>query len=104
MLAPLDLVVLVTLTQASHRSAHGYDLLQTIRESHGIDAATTSLYRALRQLRARGLLDEVPLRAGDDPRRRRYRITTAGIAAVAAERARLIRLFGSRLRATGAQA
>lgn len=104
MLAPLDLVVLVTLSQASRGSSHGYDLLHTIREEHGIDAATTSLYRALRQLLERELLVEVPLQAGDDPRRRRYRITAAGMAAVSAEQARLNRLFAGRLRATGAQA
>jgi DNA-binding PadR family transcriptional regulator len=94
MLAPLDLVVVVTLSRTAD-GTHGYDLLQTVRAEHGAEVATTSLYRTLRHLLDRGLVAEVPLAPGEDARRRRYRVTDAGVAAAAAERARLVTLFAS---------
>src|SRR5690349_1648413 len=97
MLAPLDLVVLVTLSRRPNGS-HGYDLLQTVRDEHGVDVATTSLYRALRQLLERDLVAETEPEPGEDARRRRYRITPAGADAVAAERTRLTKLFAAPLR------
>ena len=103
MLAPLDLVVLVTLSRRS-QGTHGYDLLQTLRDEHEIDAATTSLYRSLRQLLDRGLIIEAEPMPGDDPRRRRYSITSAGSQAVAMEQKRLTRLFRTFVRPARAHA
>jgi DNA-binding PadR family transcriptional regulator len=102
-LAPLDLVVLVALTRHPN-GTHGYDLLHTMRDTYGVDAATTSLYRALRQQLERGLVAEVALEEGADPRRRCYRITAAGVEAVSAERTRLMRLFDGTPRSAGAWA
>jgi DNA-binding PadR family transcriptional regulator len=101
MLAPLDLVVVVTLSRTPD-GTHGYDLLQTVRAEHGSAVATTSLYRSLRQLLDRGLVAEVPHEPDEDARRRRYRVTDAGLAAAMAERARLATLFASSPRLAGA--
>jgi DNA-binding PadR family transcriptional regulator len=101
MLAPLDLVIVVTLSRIQD-GTHGYDLLQTVRAEQGSAIATTTLYRALRHLLERGLVAEVPLDQGEDPRRRRYRVTDAGVAAATAERIRLATLFASSPRLAGA--
>ena len=100
MLPPLDLVVLVTLSRTPD-GTHGYDLLQIVRAEHGSAVATTSLYRTLRQLLGRGLVTEVALEPEEDPRRRRYRVTDAGLAAAATERTRLATLFASSPRLAG---
>jgi DNA-binding PadR family transcriptional regulator len=101
MLAPLDLVVVVTLSRTPD-GTHGYDLLQTVRAEHDAAVATTSLYRVLRHLLDRGLVAEIPLDPGEDARRHRYRVTDAGIAAATAERVRLATLFASSPRLAGA--
>jgi DNA-binding PadR family transcriptional regulator len=101
MLSALDLVIVVTLAGAE-RGTHGYDLLQTVRSGHDPAVATTSLYRAIRSLLDRGLIAEAALEDGEDQRRRRYRITDAGLAAAAAERRRLERLFTGAPRLAGA--
>lgn len=69
---------------------HGYAISAAIeRETGGAIALRPgSLYRAIHQLLERGLIEEIP-EEGDDPRRRTYRSTRAGKAAVADELALL---------------
>jgi len=100
-LAPLDLIVLVTLSSWPD-GTHGYQLLQAVRADHDANVATTSLYRGIRGLLDRGLIAEVALAAGEDPRRRRYQVTAAGLQAAKAEQQRLLRLFATSPRLAGA--
>jgi DNA-binding PadR family transcriptional regulator len=99
-LGPLDLIILVTLSSWPD-GTHGYQLLQAVRAEHDPDVATTSLYRAIRGLLDRGLIAEVALAPGEDPRRRRYQVTGAGFEAAKTERTRLLRLFATSPRLAG---
>jgi DNA-binding PadR family transcriptional regulator len=94
MVSATDVVVLVTLSRNAE-GCHGYELLRTVRTEQGTALATTTLYRCLRGLLERGLIDEVELAPGEDERRRRYRINAAGLTAARVEATRLKRLFAS---------
>jgi len=100
MLSATDIVVLVTLSRSAE-GCHGYELLQTARVEQGTALATTTLYRCLRGLLERGLVEETELAPGEDERRRRYRVNAAGLAAARAEGTRLKRLFASSPRLAG---
>ena len=80
----LDLVLLSTLHQ---EPGHGYAVITALRERTGgdLDLTEGSVYPALHRLQDQGLLDSVwqPV-AGR--RRRVYRVTEAGAAALRAER------------------
>ena len=72
--------------------AHGYGLLQTVREQSGgrVPLGTGSLYRHLSRLIGAGLVTETRAERGADPRRGTYyRLTPAGRQALADERDRL---------------
>jgi DNA-binding PadR family transcriptional regulator len=103
MLKPMALHILLALTD---RDAHGYALMQAIREQSGgqVKVQTASFYRHLGKLLDDGLAAEAANRpAGDDPRRGAYyRITPRGRKALAAEQQRLSELVAqlSRVRAT----
>jgi DNA-binding PadR family transcriptional regulator len=75
---------------------HGYALIMDIRERTAGEVSLTAstMYSAIKRLVAAELIEEVRPRraAGDDPRRRYYRITAAGRETVRAEAARLERL------------
>ena len=90
MITPLTYVILLALADADR---HGYGIIKEIEARLGASAApsTGALYLALQRMEAEGLLAESPTRpaADDDARRRYYRITRRGRAAVAAEAARL---------------
>lgn len=93
-LTPLTMSVLVAL---GARDLHGYALMQQLDErSDGrLRPGTGSLYAALQRLMDQGLIVESPDRPADDDdaRRKYYRITDAGRAAVADEAARMHRLL-----------
>lgn len=74
------------------RPAHGYRVMQTINDVFrtGLRLGPGTLYRTLQRLTAAGLIDEVDaVDDGGDERRRAYRLTQTGRAAVQAEVRRL---------------
>ncbi len=87
---PLSVRHLRILLILSDGPLHGYAISATIE--HDTDSSVSlrpgSLYRALHQLLERGLIQEVDAEDGD-PRRRTYRLTRAGRAALADEMALL---------------
>jgi len=94
--APLTTPVFQILLSLIDDELHGYALIQDIRERTGGEVALTAstLYAALKRLLEAGLIEELDQRphAGDDQRRRYYRITTLGRAAARDEARRLERL------------
>ena len=84
--------ILVTLAQGDR---HGYGIMQEVEErtGGGLELGPGTLYRSLRQLMDRGLIDEAddpgepPSESG--PPRRSYRITERGRALAAEEARRL---------------
>ncbi len=89
-LHPVDFRILMVLTE---RDAHGYRIVQEIesREAHLPTLYPGNLYRRIRDLRSKGLLEDAP--GPDDPevdsRRKYFRITPTGRAVVRAEAIRL---------------
>ena len=82
---------------------HGHALLKDIEGFAGVRLGPGALYGAITRLEERGLIE--PLEADD--RRRPYRLTAAGVAALAealGELTRITRVGGARLRAAGAEA
>jgi DNA-binding PadR family transcriptional regulator len=78
---------------------HGYAIIQDIaRRTDGeVRLTASTLYAAIPRLIETGWVEESPKRpkaADDDPRRRYYRLTTAGREAARAEALRLERLAG----------
>lgn len=90
MITPLTYTILLALADADR---HGYGIIKEIEARLGAASApsTGALYLALQRMEAEGLLAESPRRpdASEDARRRYYRITRQGRAAVVAEAARL---------------
>ena len=72
---------------------HGYAIMQAVQRMTAgrLDISAGTLYGALSSLVARGWIEELPAPA--DSRRREYRLTTAGHAALAAELTRLQELL-----------
>ncbi|HSK18275.1 MAG TPA: helix-turn-helix transcriptional regulator [Longimicrobiales bacterium] len=93
MITPLTYTILLALADSDR---HGYGIIKEIEARLGAAAApsTGALYLALQRMEGEGLLTESPTRPGahEDARRRYYRITRQGRAAVVAESARLERL------------
>lgn len=96
-LLPLERSIIeaaLALAHAGGERAHGYQLARAIREREGARLLTAhgTLYKALDRMEAAGLLEsrwEDPLAAAAEhrPRRRLYRVTAAGEAALAAAEA-----------------
>ena len=93
-LTPLTMAILLALAKEDQ---HGYALMQEVQaQTDGaIVPGTGSLYAALERLFDEGLIMESPRRpgAGDDRRRKYFRITEAGRAAARAEAARMMRVL-----------
>jgi len=93
-LTPLSMAILVALGGGD---LHGYALLRQVEERSGglLCPGTGSLYAALQRLMDEGLIVESPERPedDDDARRRYYRITADGRAAVAVEAGRVEELL-----------
>jgi DNA-binding PadR family transcriptional regulator len=88
-LAPAALHILLALAPSD---LHGYGIMQEIaRQSEGkYTIGPGTLYDNLKKLLAQGLVEEAPGRsAGDDPRRRYYRLKALGRGVLAAEAERL---------------
>jgi DNA-binding PadR family transcriptional regulator len=87
-LHPLEFRILLALLEGA---AHGYEIVRRIemRERYGA-IYPANLYRRIRELRERNLLEDVAAPAGEDERRRQYlAITPFGRLVARAEAARL---------------
>jgi DNA-binding PadR family transcriptional regulator len=93
---PLSTPVFQILLSLVDEKLHGYAIIQDIAErTEGeVRLTASTLYDAVKRLLDAGWIEELanpPRGVKDDPRRRYYRITRAGLAAVRAEAARLER-------------
>lgn len=91
---PLTPVVFEIALALAAGERHGYEIMQDVERRTGgrIVLHPGTLYRALGRLLEQGLieeLDERPAAAGDDERRRYYRLSALGHAAARAEVERL---------------
>lgn len=91
---PLSSTTFLILLTLAGEEAHGYRIRASVRErSNGaVTLDPGSLYRLIARLVDDGLIAEAPARAraaADDPRRRYYRLTTAGRRVLDAETNRL---------------
>jgi PadR family transcriptional regulator PadR len=73
---------------------HGLGILDEVESHTGHALAIGTLYRSLKHLVEHGLIEEAPETdtSSTDPRRRYYRLTTQGRAAMRAEAARAVQL------------
>lgn len=90
-LSPATYQILLSLTS---RDRHGYAILKAVERQTGgaVSLGPGTLYAAIRRLEDEGLIAESDWRPDpdlDDERRRYYRLTTAGRAALVAETERL---------------
>lgn len=88
-LAPAALHILLSL---AGEERHGYGIMQEVaRQSGGqYKLGPGTLYDNLQKLLNQGIVEEAPRKgAGDDPRRRYYRLTPFGRSLLAAEISRL---------------
>ncbi len=92
---PLTVPVFQILLSLSDQDLHGYAIIQDIRErTQGeVELTASTLYAAIKRLLDNHLIDELDWRPtrGEDPRRRYYRITRAGLEVARLETARLQR-------------
>ena len=93
---PLKAEVFEILMRLTEGDSHGYAIMRDVaaRSDGAVDMLPGTLYRHLRSMLSRGLIEEIPRRrsvAADDDRRRVYRLTAVGGAAAKAEAARLER-------------
>ena len=88
--------VLHILLALSDRPRHGYAIVREIEERTGstVRLGTSTLYTALKRLRADGLIEETADRSTTGARRRRtYGLTTRGRATLTEQAIRLQALF-----------
>ncbi len=86
-LAPATLHILLAL---AGEELHGYGIMQEARQSEGrYNLGPGTLYDNLQRMVDLGLVQEVPRRGADDPRRRYYRLSSLGRGVLSAEIARL---------------
>jgi DNA-binding PadR family transcriptional regulator len=91
-LLPLSPAVLLILVSLAAEDLHGYGIMQEVtRQSNGKHKlGPGTLYDNLKKLLEDGLIDERPAaKAGDDPRRRYYRLNRFGRRVLQAELNRL---------------
>ncbi len=91
---------LLLLTSLASGPKHGYALSKDVEEFAGVTLSPGTLYGALTRLEEQGLIEPVD----GDARRRPYRITASGVAAlreVTNEMRRLTRVSVARLRLVG---
>jgi len=86
--------ILLTLVDGE-RHGHGIKLEVAERTDGQVMMGPGTLYSAIKRMLEQGLIEECasPEGAGADPRRRYYRITTAGRETAEAEAQRLVRLL-----------
>src|SRR5579871_5880971 len=107
-LQPLTAASFHILLSLAERDQHGYGISKEVEAATGgaVKLRPGTLYGHLKQMLTDGWIVEMEARAGDDPRRRCYRLTLRGkrVAQAEAERlAELVRVARSRrlLPATG---
>lgn len=89
---PLNPATLHILLSLAAEDRHGYAIMQEVSKQSGgqYKLGPGTLYDNLQKLMSQGLVEGAPSRgAGDDPRRRYYRLTSAGRGVLSAEIARL---------------
>ena len=95
-LLPLPPTTFHILLALFEEERHGYAIIQDVEERTGgeLRLSAGTLYRAIARLVEQGLISEVTKRraAGDDPRRRYYRLTPFGVEVARAETRRLSQL------------
>ena len=93
-------LVLASLIEADR---HGYAIKKDVAErtANDVRLGSTTLYRILAELHDEGLIADVPSPAGDDPRRRQFRITASGRRWFIAELGRMEKVFGAARSALG---
>jgi DNA-binding PadR family transcriptional regulator len=94
MLRPAVFHILLALSAGDR---HGLGIADEIEEASGgtMQLGPGTLYRSLAEMVDAGLIRSVKGHAESDPRRKPYRITPAGRAALSAEASRLARLVGA---------
>jgi DNA-binding PadR family transcriptional regulator len=95
-LLPLPPATFHILMAVADEPRHGYAIMQDVAaRTHGaLKLSFGTLYRSIQRLLEQGLLEEVRERpAGDDERRRYYRVTRFGTAVARAEVRRLAELI-----------
>lgn len=94
---PLAAAKFHVLAALSAGELHGYAIMQAVESSSDglVKIGPASLYGTLKRLVDEGLAEEVdkPASAGEDARRRYYRLTGLGVRVVSAEAQRLARLI-----------
>jgi DNA-binding PadR family transcriptional regulator len=76
---------LLVLASLAEEPKHGYAITRDVEETMGVRLSAGTLYAVIARLESQGLIE--PLEADD--RRRPYRITPAGAAALAQQTARM---------------
>lgn len=97
-LLPLSEAVFQILLALGGAPLHGYGIMREVeaRTDGRVSLGPGTLYGAVKRLRARGLLEEVAeAPAGEDPRRRYYRLTSFGRRVAVLEANRLQRLVAT---------
>jgi DNA-binding PadR family transcriptional regulator len=91
---PLPILSYYVLLALGEGAAHGWAVIKRIREltQESANPSSGSLYLAMVRLEDDGLIAESPTPAGDDTRRRYYRLTPFGRDVARAESRRLERL------------
>jgi len=99
-LRPIELEILVAVAD---RERHGYAIHKEVARRTGgqVELEPGTLYRALRRLLEAGLVAERRPTAGEDDRRRTYRLTDLGRRVTAAEIDRVAGLVSAARRALG---
>jgi DNA-binding PadR family transcriptional regulator len=97
--APLTDLAFNILVALKDEEQHGYALIKRLRERYGREGLRTgTVYAALARLQDDGLVEEAlgrSPRAGEDERRRYYRLTARGVEAARAEALRLSELLAA---------
>ncbi len=90
-LKPAVLHILLALTKGE---LHGLAIADQAAAASGgaVRLGPGTLYRSLDDMKSQGLVENVALRRGDDPRRKNYRITGEGRRVLRIEMGRLARL------------
>ncbi len=90
-LLPLTPRMLHVLLALNDGARHGYAIMQEVEESSGgrVAVGPGTLYEALQSLGKKDLVEAVPPKPDDDPRRRYHKLTTLGRKVLQAEAGRL---------------
>jgi DNA-binding PadR family transcriptional regulator len=91
-LTPRMLHVLLALTDGP---LHGYAIMEEVEQASSgrVRVGPGTLYEALQSLEKKGLVEVVPNKPGDDPRRRYQKLTPLGRKVLQAEAGRLFDLI-----------